>query len=178
MLKKILAVLLVLVIGILGMAAMKPDTFTVMRSTTIKAPPEKIIALVSDFHQWPSWSPWEQLDPQMQRTFTGSPAGKGAIYSWTGNKDVGRGRMEVVDVVNAAPAASAVIKLEFIEPIASLNTTEFSAAAGADASTVTWTMTGPLPFLTKIVCVFMSMDRMVGPDFEKGLAKLKTVAEK
>lgn len=175
MFKKILAVLLVVVIGILGMAAMKPDQFTVTRSTTIKAPPEKVLGLVSDFHQWRSWSPWEDLDPNMQRTFSGAPSGKGALYQWSGNKEVGIGRMEIVEV---EPASKVVIKLDFITPFESSNMTEFVAAPQDDATNLTWTMSGPMPFISKIMSVFISMDRMIGKDFEKGLAKMKAVAEK
>ncbi len=175
MFKKILAALLVIVIGILGVAAMKPDTFTVVRSTSIKAAPDKVLAYVSDFRQWPAWSPWEQLDPGMQRTFSGAPAGKGAIYNWSGNSDVGQGRMEVTEV---EPGSKVVVQLDFKEPIASSNRTEFLAVPQGEATNLTWTMTGPMPFMTKVVSVFMSMDSMVGRDFEKGLAKLKMVSEK
>jgi uncharacterized protein YndB with AHSA1/START domain len=174
MFKKILAVLLVVVIGILGMAAMKPDTFAVTRSITIKAPPEKILGMVSDFRQWQAWSPWEGLDPQMQRTFSGPANGKGAIYQWSGNKEVGQGRMEVTEVV---PAAKVVIKLDFITPFESSNMTEFSTVPQGDATNVTWTMTGPMPFISKVMSVFISMDSMIGKDFEKGLAKMKAAAE-
>ena len=174
MLKKILAVLVVVVLGILGMAAMKPDSFAVNRSIAIKAPPEKVLALVSDFHQWRTWSPWETLDPNMQRTFSGAAAGKGAIYSWSGNKDVGSGRMEIVDL---APASKVVIKLDFLTPMETSSVTEFVAAPQADGTLVTWNMSGPMPFISKIMSVFVSMDRMIGNDFDKGLAKMKAAAE-
>lgn len=174
MFKKILAVLLVVVIGILGMAAMKPDTFAVTRSITIKAPPDKILGMVGDFRQWQAWSPWEGLDPQMQRTFSGPASGKGAVYQWSGNKEVGQGRMEVSEVI---PASKVVIKLDFITPFQSSNMTEFSTVPQGDATNVTWTMTGPMPFISKVMSVFISMDSMIGKDFEKGLAKLKAAAE-
>lgn len=175
MLKKILAALLIIVIGILGMAAMKPDTFTVTRTIAIKAPPEKVIGLVADFHNWKGWSPWEALDPNMQRTFSGEPSGKGAVYAWSGNSDVGKGRMEITDLV---PASKVVIKLDFIEPFASSNMTEFTTTPDGDNTNVTWTMSGPMPFVSKIMSVFISMDSMIGKDFEKGLANMKAVAEK
>lgn len=175
MLKKFALAVLAIVAIILGMAAMKPDTFTVTRVVTIKAPPEKIAPLINDFHQWAAWSPWEHLDPAMQRTFSGAPAGKGAIYEWKGNKDVGRGRMEVTD---AATPAKTVIKLDFMEPFESHNTTEFTLVPQGAETQVTWTMNGPMQFISKIMSVFSSMDAMIGKDFDKGLASMKAVAEK
>ena len=118
--------MLAIVIVILGLAAMKPDTFTVKRTISIKAPPEKVAALITDFHQWASWSPWEHLDPAMKRTFTGAPSGKGAIYEWEGNKEVGKGRMEITD---AGTPAKTVIKLDFLQPFESHNITEFTLVA-------------------------------------------------
>lgn len=175
MLKKIAIAIVVILALIMGLAATKPDTFTVQRVTTIKAPPEKIMSFISDFHNWPAWSPWEKLDPNMQRTFTGAPNGKGAIYEWHGNSDVGRGRMEIADF--SAPS-KVNIKLEFIEPVAMTNMTEFVLTPQGENTTVTWNMTGPMPFMAKVMSVFSSMDAMVGRDFEKGLAQLKTAAEK
>jgi hypothetical protein len=175
MLKKIAIGLVAAIAIVLGLAAIKPDTFTVQRSIAIKAPPEKIMPLISDFHQWTSWSPWEALDPAMQRTYSGAASGKGAVYNWKGNSDVGEGRMEITDL--AAPSKLA-IKLDFLEPFASSNVTEFVLAPQGDITTVTWTMTGPMPFISKVMTVFASMDKMIGPDFERGLAKMKSVAEK
>jgi len=174
MVKKFALGILFILALILLMAAMKPNTFSITRSVTIAAPPEKIAPLIADFHQWRAWSPWENLDPAMQRTFSGAPAGKGAVYAWTGNKDVGRGRMEILD---AAPARTA-IKLDFIEPFASSNVTEFALAPVAAGTTVTWTMSGPMLFISKLMSVFVSMDAMIGKDFDKGLAQLKAAAEK
>ncbi|MFL6710448.1 MAG: SRPBCC family protein [Massilia sp.] len=174
MVKKFALGILFIFALILLMAAMKPNTFSITRSVTIAAPPEKIAPLITDFHQWRTWSPWENLDPAMQRTFSGAPAGKGAVYAWTGNKEVGRGRMEILD---AAPARTA-IKLDFIEPFASSNVTEFALAPAAAGTTVTWTMSGPMLFISKLMSVFVSMDAMIGKDFDKGLAQLKAAAEK
>jgi hypothetical protein len=174
MLKKILIGIAVILAIILGMAAMKPDSFSVVRTATIKAPPEKIVVLINDFHNWGSWSPWEKLDPNMKRTFSGAPSGKGAIYNWEGNKEVGAGRMEITD--QALPT-KVVIKLDFLEPFQSSNVTEFTLAPQGDTTTVTWNMSGPMPFISKIMSVFMSMDAMIGKDFEKGLAQMKAVAE-
>ncbi|MES3023592.1 MAG: SRPBCC family protein [Pseudomonadota bacterium] len=159
---------------IFALALMQPDTFTVTRTITIKAPPEKIIGLVTDFNQWKSWSPWEKLDPAMQRTITGAPNGKGSIYEWKGNSDVGAGRMEVLDVQPAAVQ----IKLDFLDPFESHNQTEFKFDKAGESTTVTWTMTGPMLFASKVMSVFTSMDSMIGKDFEKGLASMKQVAEK
>ena len=175
MLKKIALAVLAIIILILGMAAMKPDTFAVKRVVTIKARPEKIAALVTDFHQWASWSPWEALDPAMKRTFSGAAAGKGAVYEWEGNKDVGKGRMEILD---AATPAKTVIKLDFLQPFESHNVTEFTLVPQGEMTQVSWDMTGPMPFISKIMSVFASMDSMIGKDFEKGLANMKAAAEK
>ena len=175
MLKKILLVVLLLIVAVLVLAATKPDTFQVERSATIRAAPEKLFALIDDFHQWPQWSPWEKLDPEMQRTLTGAPSGKGAIYAWKGNSDVGEGRMEIMDSV---PPSKVTIQLDFIEPMEATSTTEFTLTPQGDSTTVRWTMSGENNFLGKLMCVFMSMDAMIGKDFEAGLATLKTVAEK
>ncbi|NHZ89047.1 polyketide cyclase [Massilia sp. CCM 8733] len=175
MIRRIALVLVVLIIGILGMAAMQPDTFSVTRSVAIQAPPEKILGLVGDFRQWQSWSPWERLDPSMQRVHSGAPSGKGALYAWTGNDDVGAGRMEIIEF---APPAKVVIKLDFIKPFETSNMTEFTLVPKDGQTQVSWTMSGPMPFISKVMSVFMSMDRIIGKDFDKGLANLKAVAEK
>lgn len=178
MIKKI-ALALVAVVAvvaiILGYATTLPDTFAVQRSIAIKAPPEKIMALVADFHHWRSWSPWEELDPAMQRTFAGAPSGKGAIYSWKGNSDVGEGRMEILDLNRPTRVT---IKLDFIEPIASSNVTSFTLTPEGEYTRVVWDTSGPMHYITKVMNVFISMDKMIGPDFERGLAKMKSVAEK
>lgn len=175
MLKTIALAVLAIIVVILGMAAMKPDTFSVKRVASIKAPPEKIAPLLTDFHQWANWSPWEHLDPAMKRTFSGAPAGKGAVYEWEGNKSVGKGRMEVLE---ASTPARTVIKLDFLQPFESHNTTEFTLVPQGDMTEVTWNMTGPMPFISKIMSVFVSMDAMIGKDFDKGLANMKAAAEK
>ncbi|NHZ95497.1 SRPBCC family protein [Massilia sp. CCM 8734] len=175
MIRRIALVLVLLFIGILGMAAMQPNTFSVTRSVTIKAPPEKILALVGDFHQWQGWSPWERLDPSMQRVHSGAPSGKGAVYAWTGNDDVGAGKMEITELT---PPSRVVIKLDFIKPFEVSNVTEFTLVPKDGQTQVSWTMSGPMPFISKIMSVFMSMDRIIGRDFEKGLANLKAATEK
>jgi hypothetical protein len=174
MLKKIAVVVVVLIAGVLVFAATKPDTFRVQRSASIKAPPEKISAVLSDFHGWQAWSPWEKMDPAMKRSYSGAPKGKGAAYAWEGNGKVGQGHMEITD---AAPSRVA-LNLDFIKPFEAHNKVVFTLTPKGDATEVNWAMQGPVPYMAKIVHVFMDMDSMVGKDFEAGLANLKTITEK
>lgn len=175
MLKNISMGLILVAVILLGLALTQPDSFTVQRSASIKAPPAKVMAYLNDFHQWPAWSPWEKKDPNMQRTFTGAASGKGAVYAWSGNRDVGQGRMEIID---SQMPSSLAIKLDFIKPFASSNQTEFMLQPDGEGTLITWTMQGKSLFATKLMGVFTSMDKLVGKDFEKGLAQLKEVAEK
>lgn len=165
---------LVLIVGVLVFAASKPDSFRVQRTASIKAPPEKVFALINDLKGWNTWSPYEKKDPAMKRTLSGAPTGKGAIYEWSGNKDVGRGRMEITD---AAPPSKVLIKLDFIEPFEAHNTAEFDLQPRGDMTDVTWALYGPSPFIAKVMGLFFNMDTMIGRDFETGLANLKAVAE-
>jgi hypothetical protein len=172
----IVAVVLAIAIAvILILAAAKPDRFGIQRATTVKAPPEKIFPLINDFHQWGTWSPYENKDPAMKRSYSGAASGEGAIYAWEGNKNVGSGRMEILD--SSAPS-KIVIKLDFFTPFEGHNTAEFTMLPHGDATDVTWLMHGPLPFMGKIMHVFINMDRMIGKDFEIGLANLKRLTEK
>jgi uncharacterized protein YndB with AHSA1/START domain len=166
---------LVIVIAVFLLAVVsKPDKFRYERSARIKAPPEKVYALIQDFHQWNQWSPWEGIDPDLKRTFSGAEKGKGAVYEWQGNK-TGQGRMEIVD----APAPSKVtIKLDFLKPFEAHNTAEFTLVPEGDSTTVTWAMFGPNLFMGKLMSVFINMDKMLGKDFEKGLSSMKAIAEK
>lgn len=179
MMKKIAAVaFLVLIVGIAGVLVVawtKPDEFRVQRQASVKALPEKIFPLIDDLRRWDAWSPWEKKDPAMKRTFSGAQAGKGAIYAWDGNKDVGRGRMEIAD---SSPPSKIRINLDFVSPFEAHNVVEFALEPKGEATTVTWSMQGPVPYFAKIVHVFLDMDRMVGNDFETGLAALKAAAEK
>jgi hypothetical protein len=170
----VLLVVAVAVAGLLIYAAMKPDDFRVQRSIAIKAPPEKVIAVVGDLKGWTAWSPYEKKDPGMKRTYAGAPSGKGAIYEWDGNKDVGHGRMEILE----STPSKVVIKLDFITPFEAHNTAEFTAVPQGDATNVTWAMYGPSPYMAKVIQTVMNMDKMIGTDFEAGLQSLKTVAEK
>jgi uncharacterized protein YndB with AHSA1/START domain len=175
MIKQLLLVVLAIVALILVRAAFIPGTFRVERSTTIKAPPEKVFALINDFHNFGVWSPWEKLDPNMQKSITGTPSGKGAIYEWSGNSKAGAGRMEILE---STPSSRILIQLDFIKPIAGRNTSEYTIVPQGDSTKVTWAMYGPSPYVSKIMQVFVSMDGLIGGDFEKGLAAMKAAAEK
>ncbi|MDB5576708.1 MAG: polyketide cyclase [Bradyrhizobium sp.] len=172
----IIAVVLAIAIAVvLILAATKPDHFAVQRSAAVKAPPEKIFALINDFHQWGSWSPYEHKDPAMKRTFSGSESGKGAVYAWDGDKNVGTGRMEILE---AAAPSKILIKLDFYTPFEAHNMAEFTMLPQGDATNVSWRMHGPAPFMARIMHVFINIDKMVGKDFEAGLANLKRLTEK
>jgi len=176
MLKKILIVVVVLIGALLAYAATRPDTFRVERVATIKAPPEKVFALINDLRRWESWSPWEKKDPAMRRSFGGdATSGRGAAYAWEGNSDVGQGRMEIAESV--APSRVR-IRLDFVKPFEAHNIVDFTLEPKGEATNVTWAIHGPSPYISKLVGVFYNMDTMIGKDFEAGLASLKTVAEK
>lgn len=168
-------VIAVAIAVVLILAATKPGTFRIERSATISAPAEKIFAVLSDFHQWTGWSPWEHKDPAMKRTFGGAERGKGAVYGWEGDKNVGTGRMEILE---ASTPSKLVIKLDFFKPFEAHNTAEFTMLPQGNATNVHWVMHGPAPFMSKVMQVFMNFDKMVGKDFEAGLANLKQLAEK
>jgi uncharacterized protein YndB with AHSA1/START domain len=160
---------------VLIIAATKPDTFEVRRSATIKAPPDWIFPLINDYRQWAAWSPYENKDPQMKRTFGPVTSGKGATYAWDGDSNVGVGNMVIAD---AAAPSKITIKLNMLKPIEAHNDVAFTLVPQGDATTVTWTMQGPVPYFAKIIHVFFNVDKMVGGDFEVGLANLRTLAEK
>jgi hypothetical protein len=172
----IIAVILAIAIAIvLILAASKPARFSVQRATSVKAPSEKIFPLISDFHQWRSWSPYEDKDPAMKRSYGGAESGTGAVYGWEGDKNVGSGRMEILD---ASAPSKVVIKLDFLKPFEAHNTAEFTMLPRGDATDVIWLMHGPAPFVSKVMQVFMNIDNMIGKDFEVGLANLKRLSEK
>jgi uncharacterized protein YndB with AHSA1/START domain len=179
MLKKvllgILGVLVLLVGGVLALASTKPDTFSVERHTTIAASPAIVYANLDDFHRWAAWSPWEKLDPGMKKTYGGPAKGVGSTYAWSGNDDVGEGRMTVLE---SDPNRRLVVRLEFIKPFATTSTTVYTLEpAAAGGTELTWSMDGPNSFPGKIMSVFVDMDAMIGKDFEKGLADLKRISE-
>lgn len=174
MLKTILIVLGSFVAVVLILAALKPDHFSITRSVNIKAPPEKIAPLINDFHQMQTWSAWERIDPAMKRTFSGAKSGVGAKYAWSGNKDIGSGSMEITE---SSPTKIAM-KLDFTAPMEAHNMVEFTLTPIGDTTTVLHTMYGPSPYISKLMGLLLSMDKMVGTKFEEGLANLKAVAEK
>ena len=169
------AVLPVALIALLVYAATKPNTFRVQRSLRIAAPPQVIASHIDDFREWAAWSPYEKLDPAMQRTYSGPTKGVGAVYEWSGNRKAGAGRMEIVE---AAEPARVRIDLRFLKPFKAQNETVFTIRPEGSGSHLTWTMTGRKTLVTKIMGIFKSMDAMVGPDFERGLASLKSTVER
>jgi uncharacterized protein YndB with AHSA1/START domain len=170
----VVVVLGVAVAAVVAYASTRPDTFRVQRSASVKAPPEKIFALINDYRNWPQWSPYENRDPDMKRTYSGAPSGKGAKYAWDGNKNVGSGEMEIIDT---APN-KILIKLDFTKPFEAHNIAEFTLEPQGDATAVTWAMHGPTPLMFKVMHMVMDMDKMVGNDFAAGLEKMKAAAEK
>lgn len=175
MLKKIALVLVLAIAALLIFAATRPDSFRVERTTRINAPAEKIYPLIADFHRWGAWSPYEKLDPEMQRTFGGAPNGKGATYAWESKGKAGAGRMEIAE---ATPSSKVGIQLDFTKPIEGHNLAEFTLQPQGGATQVTWSMQGQSPYVAKLMGIFFNMDQMIGKDFEEGLANLKITAEK
>jgi uncharacterized protein YndB with AHSA1/START domain len=173
MLKTLLIIVVAAVGLLLAYAATRPDSFRIERSVRIEAPPERIYALIDDLHRFNLWNPFLRKDPATQGTYSGTPSGKGARYAWQSDK-VGVGQMEIGDTT---AASSVTMSLDFIKPFEAHNMAEFTLKPDADATQVTWAMHGPAPFLSKLMQVFVSMDRMVGKDFEDGLSNLKTLAE-
>ncbi len=174
MLKKIVLGLVVAGVVLFAVGASRPASFRVERTTSIKAPPAKVFALIDEFRQWSLWSPWEKLDPAMKRTYSGPARGSGAGYAWEGNDQVGTGRMTIAD--SKAPSQVS-IDLAFEKPFEARNQAEFTLRPDGDGTSVTWAMFGPSPLLARVMGLFFSMDAMIGKDFEAGLANLKAVAE-
>jgi len=178
MIKKILLGLLVMIVVLVAvvfvLVLMQPAHYQVERSATINAPAPVVFGLVNDFHKWDTWSPWAKLDPNMKTNYEGPSAGTGSMYSWSGNKDVGEGKMTIVE---SRPSDLIKIKLEFIKPFAATNATDFTFAQSGNATNVKWTMSGDNNFIGKAFSLFMNMDKMIGGDFDKGLAQMKKVAE-
>jgi hypothetical protein len=176
-----LAVLLVIVlalVALLAYASTRPDTFRLERSIRIDAPIVQVAEQIDDFRQWQTWSPWEHIDPPLQRTFSGAEAGVGAIYEWSGTGKAGAGRMEIVEMRTGSEGGLITIKLDFLKPFKASNTAEFLMVPTDHAGTdLTWSMFGPSPFVSKLMGVFVDFDKMVGKDFEAGLVALKRNAE-
>jgi hypothetical protein len=174
LLKKILVVLAAFVLVFAGVVALQPSEFRVVRSTTISAPASDVFAQVNDFHNWEAWSPWAKLDPAAKNSFKGPSAGTGAVFKWSGNDQVGEGSMTLTE---SRPSEQIRIKLEFVRPFEDTSMAEFTFTPEGNQTMVTWSMIGRKNFISKAVCLFMNMDKMLGGDFEKGLAQLKSVVE-
>lgn len=174
MLKKILIGLAALIVAFLIVVALQPSEYRVVRTAGVSAPPAAVFAQINDFHKWEAWSPWAKLDPAATNSFEGPAAGTGAGFAWSGNDKVGQGRMTIT---GSHPSDLIRIKLDFIKPFPSTANTEFILKPEGNQTTVTWTMSGAKNFVSKGVCLFMNMDKMVGGDFERGLASLKSVTE-
>lgn len=171
--KIVVIVILVLLAGLLAFAATRPDQFSVQRSTSVNAPPEKIAALIGGMHNFNRWNPYLLKDPQLKGSYSGPENGPGSHYAWQGNKDVGKGSMTVTGV----QPQLVEIDLDFIEPFASKNKAVFTLQPGTAGTQVTWAMHGPAPYITKLMGVVFNMDKMIGTDFETGLQRLKALAE-
>jgi polyketide cyclase/dehydrase/lipid transport protein len=173
MLLPIIGVIAIAIVALLGYAASRPDSFRVQRSTRIAAPPQQIVPHIDDFRAWSTWSPYEKLDPAMKKTYSGAPRGVGAVYEWNGNAKSGQGRMEI----RSSDASAVAIALDFTRPFRANNLAEFTLVPDGGATTVTWSMTGSSPFVTKLFGVFVNMDDLIGRDFVTGLASLKAASE-
>jgi uncharacterized protein YndB with AHSA1/START domain len=174
MLKKILIALAAIVVILVGVIALQPSEFHIARTTTIAAPAPVVFAQVNDFHKWEAWNPWAKLDPAMKQAYEGAPTGAGAVYTWAGNSEVGEGRMTIVD---SRPSDLIRVKLEFLKPMAGTSTAEFTFKPEGDRTAVTWSMVGQNNFIGKAMCLVVNMDRMIGGQFETGLAQMKAAAE-
>ena len=174
MLLKILIAVAVIVVVFVVIVALQPKEYRVARSTTISAPPPAVFAQVNDFHKWEAWNPWGKIDPAMKQAYEGAPAGVGAIYTWAGNNEVGEGRMTITE---SRPSDLIRINLEFFKPFAGNSTAAFTFKPEGNQTVVTWTMTGENNFMAKAIHLFMNMDKMIGGQFEKGLAEMKSIVE-
>ena len=175
MLRKLLLGVVILIAAVLLLATRQPDTFSVERRIVVNAPPERVFAQINDFHAWEAWSPWAKLDPAMQVTYSGAAQGVGAVYEWRGNSDVGEGRMAIK---SATAPSEVMIALDFLTPFESHNVTTFMLTPTESGTEVIWTMKGNAEYVTKLMTMFVSMDKMVGPDFSRGLKQLKAVVER
>jgi Polyketide cyclase / dehydrase and lipid transport len=174
MLKKFLIAIAAIIVVFVVVVALQPSEFRIVRSATISAPAPAVFAQVNDFHNWEAWSPWAKLDPAAKATFEGPSTGTGAIFKWAGNKEVGEGSMTIT---GSRPSDLIRIKLEFLRPFEATNSAEFTFKPEGNRTAVTWSMEGKNNFIAKAVCLFMNMDKMVGGQFEQGLAQMKAVVE-
>jgi uncharacterized protein YndB with AHSA1/START domain len=174
LLKKVLLTLGVVVVLFLGFVAAQPSEYRITRSATIAAPPAEVFPQVDNLHNWEAWSPWAKLDPAAKNSFEGPPEGTGSIFKWSGNDQIGEGQMTIIE---SRPDELVRFKLEFVRPFEDTSTSEFTFQPKGDQTVVTWSMSGRKNFVNKAVCLFMNMDKMLGGDFEKGLAQMKAVVE-
>jgi uncharacterized protein YndB with AHSA1/START domain len=171
---RILLVLVLIVVGLSVVIARRPSDFRIERTAVIAAPPSAVFAQVNDFHQWAAWNPWGKMDPTMKQTYEGAPAGVGAVYTWAGNREVGEGRMTITE---SRPNDLIRVRLEFLKPFANTSTAEFTFRPQGDQTAVTWRMTGTNNFMAKAFHLVMNMDKMIGGQFDKGLADMKATVE-
>jgi hypothetical protein len=174
MLKKILILLFLGIAGLAGYVALQPDNFRIERRMTVDAPPQEVFTQVNDFHKWDDWSPWAKLDPDATVAFEGPRAGQGAMFKWAGNDKVGQGTMTLV---TSKPGEFVRVDVEFVKPFEGKSTSEFTFRPQGDRTQVTWTSYGPMTYLSKAMCLIMNMEKVLGPDMEKGLVQMKAVAE-
>ena len=174
MLVRILIGLAAVAVGFVVVVALRPSEYRVARTATIAGPAPAVFAQVNDFHRWGAWNPWAKIDPEMTQGYAGAPAGAGAVYTWAGNKEVGEGRMTLTE---SRPSELIRIKLEFLKPFAATSTAEFTFTPEGDRTAVTWSMTGDVNFMARAIHLFVDMDKMIGGNFEKGLADMKAVVE-
>lgn len=172
-----LVVIVVLIVALLVFASTRPDAFRIERSIRIAAPMVQVAELIDNFHEWGKWSPWEHIDPTMTRTFSGADTGVGAIYEWDSQGKAGAGRMEITEMRAGSERGVIAIRLEFLKPWKATNTAEFMMTPTDAGTDLNWAMFGPSPFMSKLMGVFMNFDKMVGKDFEAGLAAIKKNAE-
>ena len=172
--KNVLGVLLILVVVLLGFIASRPSAYRIERSTTIAAPADVVFSVIDDFHQWAAWSPWEHLDPNMTKTFDCAATGVGASYHWSGNDKVGEGRMTLTE---SRPGESVTIKTDFVKPFVGTSYSDFSLKPDGSGTSVSWTISGQNDFIAKAICLFVSMDKVLGGEMEKGLAGIKQLVE-
>jgi carbon monoxide dehydrogenase subunit G len=177
MIRKILGIIAAIAVIVAGFAvyvALQPSEFRIVRSASIAAPPAAVFAQVNDFHKWEAWSPWAKLDPAAKVDFEGAPAGEGAVFTWSGNDQVGEGRMTLAE---SRPDELVRIQVAFVRPFEGGNVSEFAFKPEGAQTAVTWTMSGRNGFIGKAMCLFIDMEKMLGGDMEKGLAQMKSVAE-
>ncbi|MGL4396402.1 MAG: SRPBCC family protein [Hyphomicrobium sp.] len=172
MFKKILLAVVVIIAGFLGYVALQPSDGHVVRTGRINAPADVVFAHVNDLHKWQDWSPWAKIDPEAKTSFEGPEAGVGAIFNWDGNREIGKGRMTIVD---SRPNEAVKIRLDFAEPMAGTSTADFTLKPVGEQTELTWDMQGERTFFAKIVCTIFNADKMVGDMFEKGFANLNAV---